>query len=45
MIEISQYLFIRLFNILSRKYYINKIYSIDENRLSKNINIPSKIKY
>ena len=43
MIEISQYLFYKVINILSKKYYINKIYSREEGRLP--INIPSKIKY
>jgi hypothetical protein len=43
MIEISQYLLYRLINVLSKKYYINQIYSMEEGRL--HINIPSKIKY
>ena len=43
MIEISQYLFYKLINVLSRPYYISKIYSIKESRLP--INIPSKTKY
>jgi hypothetical protein len=45
MIEISQYFFYRLINVLSTKYYINQIYSMEEGRLIKHINIPSKIKY
>jgi hypothetical protein len=43
MIEISQYLFYKLINVLHRPYYINKIYPIEETRLP--INIPSKTKY
>jgi len=45
MIEISQYLFYRLMNVLSKKYYINQIYSMEEGRLPININIPAKTKY
>jgi hypothetical protein len=45
MIEISQYLFYKLINILSRKHYINQIYSMEEGRLPKNINIKPMTKY
>jgi hypothetical protein len=45
MIEISQYLFYKLINVLSKPHYINKIYPVEENKLIKHINIPSKTKY
>lgn len=44
MIEISQYLFYKLINVLSRPYHINKIYPLEENKLRK-IHFPSKTKY
>jgi hypothetical protein len=39
MIEISQYLFYKLINVLSNPFYINKIYPV------KHINIPPNTKY